>query len=182
MNEPSGRLTTVATEMPAVMNDDARMTDSGRTSRAATPAPIDQNPPRATPSSSRATMSTVKFGAIAPSRSASTSRRLSDHSTILRSIREVAMVTIGALTAPARPVATTIRPAVPMLTSRSSAIAVRRPIGRNSESTSTNEPRDTDSTPSHPRRSELVVPGRFATEVMTSYKRRTPESIPGATE
>ena len=155
---PSGRLTTVATETPAVMMEVARMTALSRTRRLAIPAPIDQNPPIAIPSSIRATSSTTRFGASAPSTSDTTSRPVSDHSTIRRSTREVRTVTTGAPIAPISPVATTSSPAVPMLICRSSAIAGSSPIGRNSESTSTNDPSATDHTATQPRRS--VIPDR----------------------
>ncbi len=168
IKEPRGRLTTVATEIPAVMKDVARMTDVADTSRPARPAPIAQKPPRAIPSNSREPSNMGKLTARAPTMSASTSNTVRDQMTVRRSIREVSTVTTGELTAAARPVATTIRPAVPIPMSRSLEMAGNSPIGRNSESTSTKDPSATEITPSHPRRSELFLSGAFAGEPMSA--------------
>ena len=110
-NAPSGRLTTVATETPAVMIEVARMTalsrrGGRRDARADRPEPADRDAQQ----HPRGDQQAEVRGESAPSTSATTSSTVSDQSTMRRSTREVRTVMTGAPIAAVSPVATTSEP------------------------------------------------------------------------
>jgi len=135
IHAPTGAAQTVATDTPARISDMARANWGSGTSRIVSAADIDQNPPRATPSITRAASSRARLPAVAASTLDSTSRALRASMTWRRSRRRVSSGSDGAATAPTRAVAVTAWPAAPSLTPRSVAMAVSRLAGRNSAMT-----------------------------------------------
>ncbi len=122
------------------MNDIARGNFDSGTSRIASAAAIDQNPPSATPSITRAVSNGHRLSATTASALDSTSSVVSASITCLRSMRRVSSGIDGAAMAPIRAVAVTVCPAAPSLMDRSEASAVSRLAGRNSAVTRPNTP------------------------------------------
>ncbi|ARX81201.1 hypothetical protein SMD44_00599 [Streptomyces alboflavus] len=141
-------------------------TDSGGTSRPASPAPIDQNPPMVTPTRTRETRTSQYAGATATTKFASASSAMKAHSMTRRSTRAVAVVTSGADSAARKPGIVIVSPAVPSVTSKLRPISGSRPIGRISTVTMAKSPAVTEQTASQlisgergsaPERSAVVV-------------------------
>ena len=102
IHAPIGAAQTVATDTPVRISDIARANWCSGTSRIASAAAIDQKPPSATPSITRAISSVQRLSAVAASPLDSTSSRVSATITCLRSRRLVSRGMDGAATAPSK--------------------------------------------------------------------------------
>lgn len=140
IHAPMGAAHTVATDTPVRMKDMARANSEAGTSRMASAADMDQKPPRAMPSATRATSSVGRLLARAERAFDSTSITVKASITHRRSMRRVSSGSEGAATAATSAVTVTAWPAAPSLTRRSLAIAVSRLAGRNSAVTRPNTP------------------------------------------
>src|SRR5262245_9694165 len=118
-------------------------------SRMASAADIDQKPPSAMPSSTRAASSWKSPVAEAAIRLDSTSNKVRVHRTSRRSMFFVRIAMVGAAMAPTIAVAVTACPAAPSEMPRSVAIGVSRLAGRNSAVTRPNTPSESDTIASH---------------------------------
>ncbi len=136
-------------EIPAMMMVVARAIAGLGTRRPPNVTAMVQKPPRLMPNNTRPRSITVKLGASAEIKFETTSKPIKPSTSVRRSTRPAPTVMTGAATAATKPGIVTMSPAVPWETCSPAEIRVSKPMGRNSEVTRTNAPRDTVSTASH---------------------------------